>query len=402
MTKREEQVLNAHNQQAEEIRNAGNTVAEGLTAAGNQQVQDLETAEQARADAYNAAQQLYRQRMDQGYKDFADIINTRRTNVMQAEQDAATLDQANRRAAKWTGATELAASIANMIAVGSGNAVSQQYNNYSQGWMQKADRDAREHRARIDNLRERQRMLQQHLTQIRLGDAGQSLANAQREAEAARQARAQIAAAKYQTATTPLNIQLQAAEKAAAAETQGATQAANVGLHEEQMRQSAAQQAAALAQRERQFNAQMEANGYEKDKSGHWQPNEEKMQKIYSSKSARSGSGSNAYLDLPVIDENGNVSFARLRNKEEKEMVMRTAVGAVRRDLGENDAREFESQLDMASTDKQCEEILLEWMGRSKTMEDVLRGYDPNYKSGGRNNSVNTMDSSIASYFPTK
>jgi len=78
----------------------------------------------------------------------------------------ARVDEA-KRAARWAGATELASSIANLIAVGNHNAVSQQYKNFSQDWMRKADQEAREHRNRINDLRARQRDTELKMQQIR-------------------------------------------------------------------------------------------------------------------------------------------------------------------------------------------------------------------------------------------
>lgn len=373
----EEKLRKKAQENVDAIRSAGETASQGLAQAGAAQVADLEAAEQERVNAYNTAQQLFRNQMDQGHKDFADIVNAARTNTMAAEQEAATINEANKRAARWTGAAELAASMANLYAVGQHNAVSQQYKPYSQDWMRKADQDAREHRARIDNLRERQRALQQHQIQLRMGEAGQALANAQREAEAARQARAQIAGARYQATANPLNLQLQTAEKAAEAGMRGETQAVNAGFHERQMAQSAAQHAAALAQRDRQFNAQMEAQGYEL-KDGHWVPNIEKMKTVSEAKALRSGRGSTSGIEYPIIDATGKVNIARLK-KEEMETILSIARGSIADDLGEEDARKFQNEFDDAEDDKGRNSVLQKWMGKSAKVEEAIRAVDPSY-----------------------
>lgn len=83
-------------------------------------------------------------------------------SIAEAEERA----RESKRNAAWAGATEMASAIANLVAVGKHNAVSQKYKNYSQDWMQKADSDAREHRNRIDDLRKLQRETELKMNQI--------------------------------------------------------------------------------------------------------------------------------------------------------------------------------------------------------------------------------------------
>lgn len=109
--------------------------------------------------------------MQSTYKSGLDRILAMGEEVRKAEREAAADQLANQRAARWTGATEALASLANLVAVGSGNAVSQQYHDYSQDWMRRADMNAREHRARIANLRERQRSMQDRLLALQAGNA---------------------------------------------------------------------------------------------------------------------------------------------------------------------------------------------------------------------------------------
>lgn len=100
-------------------------------------------------------------------KSFADYLQGIRDDYERERQAAQQEVEQDRQAARWTGATELASAIANMIGVGSFNAVNQQYRTYSQDWMQKADRDAREHRNRLDNIRQRQRETELKMAQLR-------------------------------------------------------------------------------------------------------------------------------------------------------------------------------------------------------------------------------------------
>lgn len=252
-----EQVQNDYDSYASEVNDARQKAIEGMTTAGEQQMADLAAAEQARQTAYNDAQKMYQQRMNEGYTSFADIVAGDNARIRQAEQENAMQVAADRRAARWTGATELASSLANLIAVGGYNAVSQQYRPYSQDWMRKADMDARMNRARIDNLRERQKAMQAQLAQLKMGDAGRALQMAQEQAKNTYQHNLATAQARYNTTVNPLNEAAKAAEDVGKIRTQGSVQAANVGLHEQQLAQTAAHQAATLAETKRYHDAQL-------------------------------------------------------------------------------------------------------------------------------------------------
>lgn len=106
---------------------------------------------QARKDAYDAAQRENEQRLKTDY-------NT----------------------AKWTGITEAAANLVNLIGVGAG-ASHQPIHQYSQDWMRKADADAKERRNRIDRLREQQDALKAQIANGKLQGA-MALANLDKDA----------------------------------------------------------------------------------------------------------------------------------------------------------------------------------------------------------------------------
>lgn len=99
-------------------------------------------------------------------KGFAQWALDTKADAEQRIADAEARERESKRNAAWAGAAEMASSIANLVAVGKHNAVSQQYKNYSQDWMQKADSDAREHRNRIDDLRKLQRETELKMNQI--------------------------------------------------------------------------------------------------------------------------------------------------------------------------------------------------------------------------------------------
>ena len=128
---------------------------------------------------------------------FAEWALAQKKDDEKAIKDSEEQVNADLRASKWTGLTELAASIANLIGVGEGNAVSQQYKPYSQDWMKKADQDMREHRSRIENLRQRQRDTELKMQQLR----SQTDINM---AKVKKDAMAQAALADYRRAQTAL------------------------------------------------------------------------------------------------------------------------------------------------------------------------------------------------------
>lgn len=100
-------------------------------------------------------------------KSVADYLQGIRDDFDRERQAALIQAEANEKGAKYTGYTELGAAIANLIGVGAGNAVSQQYKSFSQDWMKKADQDMREHRSRIDNLRDRQRATEMKMAEMK-------------------------------------------------------------------------------------------------------------------------------------------------------------------------------------------------------------------------------------------
>lgn len=98
---------------------------------------------------------------------FADLLQGMRDDYDREREAAQAELKADSRAARFTGYTELGSAIANLIGVAEGNAVSQVYKPVAQDWMKKADQDMREHRTRIDNLRQRQRDTELKMSQLK-------------------------------------------------------------------------------------------------------------------------------------------------------------------------------------------------------------------------------------------
>lgn len=256
--KQSENVQNAYDAYASEVQNTGQDLVNGMTAAGQQQIADMEAANQAYNDANAQAMEANRQQSGAAIQSFADMVEGYARNIRQAEDESAAQVAADQRAARWTGATELASSIANLIAVGGHNAVSQQYRPYSQDWMRKADQDARLNRMRIDNLRERQRAMQGQLANMKLNDAARALELAREQAKTNYQQRLSMAEATYNNTVNPLTQAAKNAEAVGKINAQGAAQVASTALHEQQLAQSAAQHAASLNETRRYHDEQLE------------------------------------------------------------------------------------------------------------------------------------------------
>lgn len=129
-----------------------------------------------------------------------DILQGMADLIKDREKEYGDIEKANDRAATWTGLTELAASMANLIGVGQGNAVSQQYHSFSQDWMRKADADIKEHRSKLDDLRNRQRAIRQQYDTLELQMAKERAAATARRLNNAMS----IEKLKYQQAYTQL------------------------------------------------------------------------------------------------------------------------------------------------------------------------------------------------------
>ena len=277
-------VQNAGDAYQSEVQEAGQNVVDAMKTAGAQQIADMDAANQAYNEANQAAIEANRQQRGAAIGSFADMVEGYARNIRNAEAEGAAQVAADQRAARWTGATELASSIANLIAVGGHNAVSQQYRPYSQDWMRKADMDARMNRMRIDNLRERQRAMQGQLANMRLNDAARALELAREQAKTNYQQRLSMAEATYNNTVNPLNQAAKNAEAVGKIGYEVATDVASTAQRDRQLDQSAA----SLAQRRREHDAEMLAKGYNPDGT----INEEAMSKIVSAKQATKGSGS--------------------------------------------------------------------------------------------------------------
>lgn len=163
---------------------------------------------------------------------FGDLVKDRAEELQRAEEENKTLSEAERKAAAWTGAAELASSVVNLIGVAGFNAAPQTYHSYSQDWMKKADANRKERRSRIDNIRERQQEAEEQIARAKASGArdlaGLRYSGTVKEIEGADK----IAEATNKAQSDALGIKFAAADKAAEAGLKGELAGINLGMKE--------------------------------------------------------------------------------------------------------------------------------------------------------------------------
>ena len=191
------------------------------------------------------------------------LITERQNEIARAQQEAVADYNASQRAAQATGLTHLASSIANLIGVGGFNASNQVYQNPSMDWMRKADQDKLINRQRIDNMRERQRAIQQHLLDIKAQGEGALIGLDRDVAGIRNQYAMNIAGARRDTELAAARFEAEAAVNAAQAGAQGAQAVASAQNQEASL---GLQQQRIDAEKDR-YAAQMRLQGYNPDGS---------------------------------------------------------------------------------------------------------------------------------------
>ena len=341
---------------AEEIRR--------ITSENQQQLQTIADEQKAQDDASINNLATAQQAAEQSG---ADMVLEMGNQLKEAQQEGEAQVEADNRAARWTSAAELAASIANMIGVGSFGAVNQQYKSYSQDWMKKAEQDIREHRSRMDNLNERLRAQKQKLDALKLGNAQALEGLRMRANNNYNDMRASIA-----------NAGMRGAEKAAEVESAGRQAAAATAYSVEKDAASAAMQQSRMNQEDRHFNARMAAQGLNPD--GSINPTlYSQIAAMENAAKGRSGSGTDKLIAYPILDKDGNVNVANMKPDEMKGLLT-FAQGVIRDELGESEGKKFETEFRKAADAAAKNAVLVKWMKESKACGTAIRLIDANYK----------------------
>jgi len=271
-------------------------------------------AESTRSKAMAQVRQGVVGYLDEGYNAQDALIKEAEERQKKAEQEDEDLRRMEHRRVSWTGAAELAANLVNMFAVGGLHASNQQYHSYSEDWQKKADRDQRERRMRIDNMRERQRALQQQMIQMKMQGGSQLAQFDAGELNTRYNNAGRISDAGLQSAKELAGIKAQTGKEAAQAGVQGATAAVNIRMQERQI----AEQAAA-----RRENAAITAARYglRKNDKGEYEIDPNSAISKATSRAGSGSGGSSSINTLYYTNEQGELVPVYMRTKEYDEFV---------------------------------------------------------------------------------
>lgn len=256
-------------------------------------------AETSRQEGVAQARTSLENSLNEGLGGYEAIIREGENKIRTEEQEAKDQRAREERAAIWTGAGEVAASLANLIAVGGFNAVSQKYHPYQQDWMKKADENWRSNRARIDNMRERQRALKQQMIQMKM-NAGSTMANFDLgEINARAAAAGKQADAGLKSAVDLAGINGKTAQAVAEAGLKGETTKITLDQQEQERKDT-------KAYRDASINLQYDLYGFTTDpKTGRRVAPASGVIAKGISRSGGSGSSSNILLSIPPTTEGG-------------------------------------------------------------------------------------------------
>jgi len=256
-------------------------------------------AETSRQEGVAQARTSLENSLNEGLGGYEAIIREGENKIRAEEQEAKDQRAREERAAIWTGAGEVAASLANLIAVGGFNAVSQKYHPYQQDWMKKADENWRSNRARIDNMRERQRALKQQMIQMKM-NAGSTMANFDLgEINARAAAAGKQADAGLKSAVDLAGINGKTAQAVAEAGLKGETTKITLDQQEQERKDT-------KAYRDASINLQYDLYGFTTDpKTGRRVAPASGVIAKGISRSGGSGSSSNILLSIPPTTEGG-------------------------------------------------------------------------------------------------
>ena len=241
---------------------------------------------------------------------------------------------ADKRAARWTGLTELAASIANLIGVGANDASNQEYHSFSQDWMKRADMDARDRRNRFQSIKERQMQMQNNLAALKAGNA-KDLAALRDKAAAQRYAqRLDLADFNYKSSAENNAILAKGAEAASNLRLQGGLAGIKTKQTNEQLAQGRQRLGIYSRQQdlqEQKYNDSIDMSNYKRDENGKLVLDEEKVKKnaAIASKVNKGTKPSGNLYDMTV----GNQRVVLNMTKENRAQAIKDGTEELKRDI---------------------------------------------------------------------
>lgn len=334
---------------------------------------EMERAEADYLDAVESANAARQQ-------SFSDVVNDYYQRMKDEEERMKDEEQGNKRAAALTGATELAAGIANLLAVGGGNASHQQYRQYSQEWMSKADADIKEHRRRRDSMHDALQELRAKQDDLRAADSVET---------------AKIRAQQARTAYADALARQKAAEDAEEKEWKRAVTERQLENDEKKTDASIRQGWETINNNKEKQKDAMLKEGYVPDSSapGGYRYDAELSRKIQSG----TGTGTGNRHSFPILDGNGKVSIARLHDKE-VEYLRSQVESAIQQDFGDKDVEEFRKEYARAADDNNRNSVLNKWISKSKTCKEIIRKMDPGYMPQQEDNASISAGTGLEKY----
>ena len=321
-------------------------------------------AESARSEGMANVRQGVVGYLNEGYDAQNALIKEAEERQRKAEQEDEELRRMEHKRVSWTGAAELAANLVNMLSVGELHASNQQYHSYSEDWQKKADRDQRERRMRIDNMRERQRALQQQMIQMKMQGGSQLAQFDAGEVNARYNNAGRIADAGLQSAKELAGIKAQTGKETAQAGVQGATAAVNVRMQERQIAESAA------ARRE---NAAITAARYglRKNDKGEYEIDPNSAISQAASRASSGGGGSSSINRLYYTNEQGELVPVYMKTKEYDEFVKQSYAKL-------KDDEDFQKAYRRLSSETEKQSLIFQFAIQDPERRAVLSQYSDN------------------------
>lgn len=321
-------------------------------------------------------------------KTFADMVNDYYEEKKAEEERMRAEEQSDRMATMATGVTELAANIINMFSVGELHATNQKYHSYSQDWMKRADENIRENRRRRKDMADTLRRLKIQQEQVRQSGSLEEM-----------KLNAQLARERYNRLMTEKKEAETRADKQWEKDFRERQQTFNEEkttkdqeLREKSTNASIAQGWANVNLRKDAQTNEMLSKGWVPDKSapGGFRYDPQKAAELggidvatISANSRGGGSGRSGTTAYPILDANGDVNVAYLKSDEMKSILI-NAREAIRKDLGEDEARDFDREMRRAADDNARNAVLMNWIGKSEKMGEMIRSVDPQYAGNHR------------------
>lgn len=362
------QVGAVYNQAVKSQKESTDSYTDQMRQAGEQYVSALGTANAVQQQANETALNKFQEALKASDANMATFLTDYDERLRKAQEQGEALNAAAANAARWTGLGELAAAFANLIGVTKGG-VSQQIPTVSQDWMQRADAQMREHRSRMDNLRDRQQALRMNIEQMRRGDAQTALELALKQAGLNAQNAKEVAQATYNN---------DAGIAKAAYEGEGAVNniALRGGVAQVEAAHTEKQEEKADAVRQQERADALALKGLKLDKKGNItvDPESKVYEFITNVRRSGEGSGNSRKSDYFYTDAEGNKHQFSMSSDEYRSFIRRAGDALAKEDSGFK--KLWESMFNDSGKDMAKEGYILGALDTSETLQNLVKQYE--------------------------